>query len=108
MKLLITGGAGFIGSSFIRHLLENQQDIEVTNFDCLTYAGNLDNLKEIEQDKRYSFIKGDITERDGVEPALKNVDSVVHFAAESHVDRSIEKAEVFIKTNVIGTHVLLE
>ena len=89
-------------------MLKTYADVQIINLDSLTYAGNLDNLKEIEQDKRYSFIKGDITERNDVETALKNVDSVVHFAAESHVDRSIEKSEVFIKTNVIGTNVLLE
>ena len=107
-KILVTGGCGFIGSNFVRYMLKTYADVQIINLDSLTYAGNLDNLKEIEQDKRYSFIKGDITERNDVEPALKNADSVVHFAAESHVDRSIEKAEVFIKTNVIGTHVLLE
>ena len=107
-KILVTGGCGFIGSNFVRYMLKTYANVQIINLDSLTYAGNLDNLKEIEQDKRYSFIKGDITERNDVEPALKNADSVVHFAAESHVDRSIEKAEVFIKTNVIGTHSLLE
>ena len=104
----MTGGCGFIGSNFVRYMLKTYADVQIINLDSLTYAGNLDNLKEIEQDKRYSFIKGDITKRKDVEPALKNADCVVHFAAESHVDRSIKKAEVFIKTNVIGTHVLLE
>lgn len=89
-------------------MLKTYTDVKIINFDSLTYAGNLDNLKDLEQDKRYSFIKGDITERNDVDPALKNADSVVHFAAESHVDRSIDKAEVFIKTNVTGTNVLLE
>ena len=89
-------------------MLNTYADVEIINLDSLTYAGNLDNLKEIEQDKRYSFIKGDITQLKDVETALKNADSVVHFAAESHVDRSIKEAEVFVKTNVIGTHLLLE
>ena len=105
---MITGGCGFIGSNFIRYMLKNYLDVQIINLDSLTYAGNLDNLKEFEQDKRYLFVKGDITKRNDVEKAFKNVDSVVHFAAESHVDRSIEKAEIFIKTNVIGTHLLLE
>ena len=81
-------------------MLKTYPDVQITNLDSLTYAGNLDNLKEIEKNRRYSFLKGDITKRNYVEPALKNVDSIVHFAAESHVDRSIKKADVFIKTNV--------
>ena len=104
----MTGGCGFIGSNFVSYMLKKYADVEIINLDSLTYAGNLDNLKEIEQYKRYSFIKGDITVRKDVETALKNADVVVHFAAESDVDRSIEKAEVFIKTNVTGTHLLLE
>jgi len=107
-KILVTGGCGFIGSNFVRYMLKTYANVQIINLDSLTYAGNLDNLKEIEQDKRYLFINGDITKRNDVVPALKNVNSIVHFAAESHVDRSIEKAEVFIKTNVIGTHSLLE
>ena len=107
-KILVTGGCGFIGSNFIRYMLKTYSDIQIFNIDSLTYAGNLENLKGIEQDKRYAFINGNITERNDVVVAMKNADSVVHFAAESHVDRSIEKAEIFIKTNVIGTHVLLE
>ena len=107
-KILVTGGCGFIGSNFIKYMLKTYADVEIINLDSLTYAGNLENLEGIKLDKRYSFIKGDITVSKDVEPALKNVDSVVNFAAESHVDRSIDKADVFIKTNVIGTHVLLE
>ena len=105
---MVTGGCGFIGSNFVRYMLNSYADVEIINLDSLTYAGNLDNLKDFEQNERYSFIKGDITVRKDVLKALKNADSVVHFAAESHVDRSIEKAKVFIKTNVIGTHLLLE
>ena len=105
---MVTGGCGFIGSNFVRYMLKTYANVQIINLDSLTYAGNLENLMEIQQDKRYSFINGDITERNDVVPALKNADSIVHFAAESHVDRSIEKAEVFIKTNVIGTHSLLE
>ena len=104
----MTGGCGFIGSNFVRYMLNTYKDVQIINLDSLTYAGNLDNLKDIAKDKRYSFINGDITEQKDVEYAFKNAESIVHFAAESHVDRSINKAEVFIKTNVIGTHVLLE
>ena len=84
-KILVTGGCGFIGSNFVQNMLKTYADVQIINLDSLTYAGNLDNLKEIEQDKRYSFIKGDITERKDVEPALKNVDSVVHFLSLIHI-----------------------
>ncbi|PKL39663.1 MAG: dTDP-glucose 4,6-dehydratase [Spirochaetae bacterium HGW-Spirochaetae-1] len=107
-KILVTGGAGFIGSNFIHYMLKKYPDYEIINFDTLTYAGNLDNLKSIEKDKRYSFIQGDITSNSDVEAAMQKADHVVHFAAESHVDRSIEGPEVFIKTNVLGTQILLE
>jgi dTDP-glucose 4,6-dehydratase len=107
-KILITGGAGFIGSNFIHYMLRNYNEISIVNFDSLTYAGNLDNLKSISNDSRYSFIKGDITNSKDVDSVMKGIDYVVHFAAESHVDRSIEGPEVFIKTNVLGTQILLE
>lgn len=107
-KILVTGGAGFIGSNFIQYLLEKYQDIEVRNLDVLTYAGNLENLKDIEADERYHFIKGDITNPDCVAKAIKGIDTIVHFAAESHVDRSILEPATFIKTNVLGTQVLLD
>ncbi len=109
MKLLVTGGAGFIGSSFIRHLLESHQDIELVNFDCLTYAGNLENLSDLCTDSRYSFVKGDISSLIEVEEALnQEVDAVINFAAETHVDRSILNPSAFVRTNIQGTQVLLE
>jgi dTDP-glucose 4,6-dehydratase len=110
MKLLVTGGAGFIGSNFIRQMMNSHPDWEVINLDVLTYAGNLDNLKGIEKNPHYTFIKGDICNRDIVNAILDKhkVDAIVHFAAESHVDRSIEDASAFVMTNVLGTHTLLE
>jgi dTDP-glucose 4,6-dehydratase len=109
-NVLITGGAGFIGSNFIRYFLAHHPDASVVNFDKLTYAGNLENLADVEGDPRYHFVRGDICERAGVEAAMKEyaIDTVVHFAAESHVDRSILGSSVFIQTNVLGTHVLLD
>lgn len=108
MKILITGGAGFIGSNFIRHLLENYND-EIVNLDKLTYAGNPENLKEIENNPNYSFIRGDIGDPEIVNQIVsRGIDIIVNFAAESHVDRSIEDPAVFLKTNVLGTQVLLE
>jgi dTDP-glucose 4,6-dehydratase len=105
---LVTGGAGFIGSAFVRHLLDNFSSCEVTNFDALTYAGNLDNLQGVEKD-RHRFIKGDIANRDAVLDALdRDTDAVINFAAESHVDRSITSAAEFVTTNVMGTQVLLD
>jgi dTDP-glucose 4,6-dehydratase len=108
MKLLVTGGAGFIGSNFILYWLKAHPGDEIVNLDKLTYAGNLENLKSIEGNANYKFIKGDICSHQDVAGALQGVDVVVHFAAESHVDRSIAEAAPFVTTNVVGTHVLLE
>jgi len=107
-KVLVTGGAGFIGSNYIRYLLKKYSDIEVINLDKLTYAGNLDNLKDIDGDPRYRFIKGDICDAEIVDPLVKEADIVVNFAAESHVDRSIGRPDDFIRTDVFGAFVLLE
>jgi dTDP-glucose 4,6-dehydratase len=109
MNILVTGGAGFIGSNHIRFLLGNTRD-RVVNLDLLTYAGNLENLAGCEDDPRYRFVRGDIRDRDLVRSLLKGeaIDAVVHFAAESHVDRSVEGPEVFVTTNVLGTEILLE
>ncbi len=108
MKLLITGGAGFIGSNFIHHILDTYPEYQVVNLDVLTYAGNLENLKRWEGDARYRFAKGSITDADVVSPLVAACDIVVHFAAESHVDRSIMDPSIFLETNVRGTYVLLE
>lgn len=108
MKLLVTGGAGFIGSNFIHHILGKYPDYEIVNLDALTYAGNLENLKELEGDSRYKFVKGDICDAKLVNELVKDADVIVHFAAESHVDRSIMDSTSFVQTNVIGTQVLLD
>jgi dTDP-glucose 4,6-dehydratase len=108
MKLFVTGGAGFIGSNFIRHVLEQKPDAVIVNYDKLTYAGNLTNLRSIDQDRRYAFVRGDICDAPSVENALRGCDAIVHFAAESHVDRSIYEPAVAIETNVKGTFVLLQ
>lgn len=110
MKIMVTGGAGFIGSNFIHYLLKTYNDIEVLNYDKLTYAGNLDNLIDVEDNSRYSFVKGDICDANLVENTIKkeSIDQIVNFAAESHVDNSINNPEVFIKTDVFGTYTLLE
>ena len=108
MKILVTGGAGFIGSNFIIYWLANHPDDFVINFDALTYAGNLENLVSVSNNPHYQFIKGDITDAEAVEKAVQGVDLIVHFAAESHVDRSIKNSGAFIRTNVEGTRVLLE
>jgi dTDP-glucose 4,6-dehydratase len=108
MRLFITGGAGFIGSNFIRHILKNLPDYKVINFDKLTYAGNLDNLRDVADNPKYSFIRGDICDRAAVDDAIKGADVIINFAAESHVDRSIEGAADFIRTNVMGTQTLLD
>ena len=106
--ILITGGVGFIGSNFIHYMLNKYKDYTIINFDALTYAGNLDNLKSIEKNPKYKFIKGDITSAQDVASVMKGIDYVIHFAAESHVDRSITGPEVFTKTNVLGTQILLD
>jgi len=109
MKIMVTGGAGFIGSNFIQYMLKQYKDISLVNLDVLTYAGNLENLKAIQKDSRYSFIKGSISDRSTVNNALNSgFDYVINFAAESHVDRSIMDASPFIETNIKGTQVLLE
>lgn len=111
MKILVTGGAGFIGSNFIRYLLNKYPDCEVINFDKLTYAGNLENLQDVANDPRYSFIKGDICDQKVVEEALSRLGCegvIVNFAAETHVDRSIVSAGSFVQTDVYGTYTLLE
>ena len=108
MKLLVTGGAGFIGSNFILYWINKYPDDYIVNFDALTYAGNLENLSKVEHNSHYSFVKGDICNKEDVEKSIDGVDVVVHFAAESHVDRSITDPSIFAKTNVLGTQVLLE
>ncbi|MFA5358887.1 MAG: dTDP-glucose 4,6-dehydratase [Patescibacteria group bacterium] len=108
MKLFITGGAGFIGSNFILYWAKKYPKDKIVNFDKLTYAGNLENLKTVEKNKNYKFIKGDITDPVAVNKAMAGADIVVHFAAETHVDRSILGPAVFVTTNVIGTQVLLD
>ncbi len=108
MKLLVTGGAGFIGSNFIHYWLKRHADDIIINFDKLTYAGNLENLKTIESNPNYQFVRGDITIPSEVENVMSGVDIVVHFAAESHVDRSINDPAPFVTTNVVGTQVLLD
>ncbi len=106
--LLVTGGAGFIGSWFIRYILENEPQTSIINLDLLTYAGNLDNLSSIEGHPRYEFIHGDITDKVLVRSLMKRVDICVNIAAQTHVDRSIDGPDVFISTNVVGTQTLLE
>lgn len=108
MKLLVTGGAGFIGSNFIRYWLKKYPNDDIVNLDKLTYAGHLSTTKDFSSNSNYKFIKGDICDGKTVELAMKGMDYVVHFAAESHVDRSIDDPSVFARTNVLGTNVLLE
>ena len=109
MKILVTGGAGFIGSNFIRLVLDSHPGWNLVNLDCLTYCGNLENLKDVEKHKGYRFVHGDITDRERVNSLLsEGFDAVINFAAESHVDRSILDASPFIRTNIEGTLILLE
>jgi len=110
INLLVTGGAGFIGCNFIRYVLNTYSDINIVNLDKLTYAGSLDNISDYSDDERHKFIKGDIADRSLVDSLLRDnqIDTVVHFAAESHVDKSIKDPGEFIHTNVIGTYTLLE
>lgn len=109
MKLLVTGGAGFIGSNFVLYMLRQHPDYKIINVDSLTYAGNLENLKSLENHPNYTFSKTDITDDKAIDALFQQgIDAVVNFAAESHVDRSILDPEVFVKTNVLGTQVLLE
>lgn len=109
MRILVTGGAGFIGANFIKYMLNEHPGYKITNIDALTYAGNLDNLSEVEDNPNYEFIKGDITDKNLIKNILedKDIEVIINFAAESHVDRSIEDAEIFIKTNIWGTQILL-
>ena len=108
MKLLVTGGAGFIGSCFVRHILNKYPDYQVINIDALTYCGNLENLKDVENNPNYRFVHGNICDRKLVRELVSEVDCIVNFAAESHVDNSIKHPEVFIETNVQGTLNLLQ
>ncbi|MBD3299782.1 MAG: dTDP-glucose 4,6-dehydratase [Candidatus Moranbacteria bacterium] len=111
MKLLVTGGAGFMGSNFIKHIIKKYPDYKIINLDKLTYAGNLENLKTIENNPNYTFVRGDISKAKEVEKALKilkGVDAIINYAAETHVDRSILNPRAFIETDVLGTYELLE
>ncbi len=108
MKMLITGGCGFIGSNFIRYIIKKYPACEIINLDKLTYAGNPENLRDLENNPNYKFVREDICNIKLVEKLMKDVDTVVHFAAESHVDRSIIEAGVFIRTDVFGTYILLK
>jgi dTDP-glucose 4,6-dehydratase len=109
VKLLVTGGAGFIGSNFVRYMLAKHPDYQLVNLDKLTYAGNLDNLSDVEDHANYQFVRGDVCDIDLVNGIVEaDINAIVHFAAESHVDRSIYDPSIFVKTNVLGTQVLLE
>lgn len=111
MKILVTGGCGFIGSNFIRYILKKYPDYEIVNIDALTYAGNLENLRDIKKGKRYRFVHGRIEDKNLVAPIISELgdaDYILNFAAETHVDRSIRNSSPFLTTNVLGTHTLLE
>lgn len=107
MKILITGGLGFIGSNFIKHWFKNHPQDSIINLDKLTYAANPRNLVEFENNPNYKFVQGDILDEKIVDELVAQVDTIVHFAAESHVDRSIDDPSLFVKTNVLGTYILL-
>jgi dTDP-glucose 4,6-dehydratase len=109
VRVLVTGGAGFIGSNFVRHLLAARPEVEIINFDCLTYAGNPESLADIADNPRYKFVRGDITDKKAVHAIFEErLDAVVNFAAETHVDRSIEDASPFLRTNILGVQCLLD
>ena len=108
MKILITGGAGFMGSNAVKYFLKNYPDVQIVNLDKLTYAGNLENLKDVENNPRYKFIKGDIADEKLVDETVKDIDVIINYAAETHVDRSILDPKAFITTDVLGTYALLE
>ncbi len=108
MKLLVTGGAGFIGSNYVHWVLRERPDVEITNYDLLTYAGNLENLRDVEEGNRYRFVKGDICDVALLDEVVPGHDAIVNFAAESHVDRSIDWAAEFVRTNMLGTNALLD
>ena len=108
MKLLVTGGAGFIGSCFVRHMLNKHNDYKIINLDALTYAGNIENLKDVESNPNYTFVHGNICDRNLVRELVSECDCVINFAAESHVDNSIKHPEIFVETNVQGTLNLLQ
>ena len=110
MNIIVTGGAGFIGSNFVYYMLKNRPNDKIICYDKLTYAGNLETLEEAQKNKNFVFVKGDIANREEVEKLFseQKPDVIVNFAAESHVDRSIEEPELFLKTNIIGTSILLD
>lgn len=108
MRILVTGGAGFIGSCFIRHMLNKYEDYKIINLDALTYAGNIENLDDVKNNPNYKFVKGNINDKELVNSIVQNCDAIINFAAESHVDRSISGPEIFIDTNVKGTLTLLQ
>ena len=108
MNVLVTGGAGFIGSCFVRHMLKKHPDYKIINLDCLTYAGNIANLDDVKDNQNYKFVHGNICDRKLVRDLISQCDAVVNFAAESHVDRSITGPEIFVETNVQGTLNLLQ
>ena len=107
-RVVVTGGAGFIGSHFLRRFLQSHPEWEAVNFDKLTYAGNLANLRDVEKNPRYTFVRGDVCDRSALEKACEGADAIVHFAAETHVDRSIDDDDNFLKTNLFGTRNVLE